>query len=115
MTELDKEPGLRVSDIARRLSIKISTASNMLDKIEQKKLLSRKRGNDDQRIVKLYLTSAGKKLLKQAPDSPQGPVLDAIDCMTINQARQLHESLQLLVKNIDSSSNILPAAPLDTI
>lgn len=115
MTELNNEPGLRVSDIANRLCIKISTASNMLDKIEQKKLLLRERGKEDQRVVKLFLTPAGKKLLRQAPNSPQGPVLAAISTMTPKQARQLYESLQILVTKIHSSKIMPSTEPLDSI
>jgi len=61
MAALHQTPGMKVSELAQALSIHASTASNLLDKIEKSGLIRRERNSVDQRVVRLYLTDAGKK------------------------------------------------------
>ena len=76
--ELHNAPGLRVSDLSRALSVHQSTASNMLDKLEEKALIRRDRSGRDQRVVRLYLTEAGEAVLARAPDHGQGAIMGAL-------------------------------------
>jgi len=55
----------RVSDVARELGISMSTASWCIDRLEQKKYLVRRRGEDDRRAVFLSLTRKGKAVVSQ--------------------------------------------------
>ena len=115
MTELSLQPGLRVSDIADRLSIKNATASNMLDKIQSKHLLERKRENDDQRVVRLYLTDKGKKLLQDSSVPTQGAVLGALGLMASKDISQLHDALSMLIKNMLANENLSAKVPVEEI
>ncbi|WP_455220635.1 MarR family winged helix-turn-helix transcriptional regulator [Kaarinaea lacus] len=100
MWQLFAEPGQKVSDLSKALSIHQSTASNMLDKLEDKKLIRRDRSGPDQRVVKLYLTSKGTELLSDAPRPAQGPVTDALNRMTDEELNQLQSGLQALIKHM---------------
>ena len=72
MFELSAHPGIRVSELSKALSIHQSTASNMLDKLEKKGLVARKRKSSDQRVVRLYLTDKGAELVAPAPRPAHG-------------------------------------------
>lgn len=78
MWELFNMPGLKVSELAHILSIHTSTCSNMLDKLQDKGLISRDRSNKDQRIVQLNLTDNGLKILATAPRPAQGLLADVL-------------------------------------
>ena len=69
--ELSKSPGLKVSELATAVSIHLSTASNLLDKLEQRSLIRRERQGPDQRVVRLFLTPEGWEVINQAPRPAQ--------------------------------------------
>lgn len=98
MSELDGQPGLKISELARTLSIHLSTASNMLDKLEAKAFVRRERTSGDQRVVKVYLTAEGRRCLKRAPRPVQGVLPDALERMPRDAVRRLHRDLTLLLE-----------------
>ena len=55
--------GVTVGDISERLQVKHHTAVSLLDKLEARKLATRKRANADRRNVNVQLTRAGASLL----------------------------------------------------
>jgi len=78
MWELNHSPGLRVSELAVSMAIHQSTASNLLDKLEEKGLIERDRSNDDQRVVRLFLTRAGQQLIRRVPEPARGLLQEAL-------------------------------------
>lgn len=115
MTELSLQPGLRVSDIAERLGIKNATASNMLDKVQAKELIERRRESQDQRVVSIFLTDKGRSLLEESNVPTQGAVMSGIGLMTGKDVKQLHESLGLLVENMLNYENTSTAVPVEQV
>ena len=55
------------ADLCRMLSLDSGSMTRMLDRLEQKDLLSRERSDADRRQVKLLLTEAGQALCDQLP------------------------------------------------
>ena len=53
---LDQKGALKVSDIASELGMVDSNVSNVCSRLEKAGLVERRRGKDDQRIVKIRLT-----------------------------------------------------------
>lgn len=103
MWELFATPGQKVSDISRALSIHQSTASNMLDKLEEKSLIRRDRSGPDQRVVQLFLTKKGSDLLSDAPRPAQGAVQDALKCMPDDELMILKSGLDSLINHMSVS------------
>ncbi len=97
MWELFFSPGVRVSELSRALSIHQSTASNLLDKLEQKGLIERRRGGPDQRVVRIYLTDKGAKLVEGAPRPAQGALMDALHRLPNEALLELDSVLSRLV------------------
>ena len=54
------EDGLTQSEIADQLSVQGATVTNMLKRMEEAGLVSRQRDLDDNRLVRVYLTEAGR-------------------------------------------------------
>jgi DNA-binding MarR family transcriptional regulator len=100
MWELNDAPGLKVSELSKALSIHQSTASNMLDKLEEKKLVRRERSGPDQRVVRLHLTDKGKDLITTAPKPAQGVLAEALGKLPDGDLRKLEHGLQTLVRTM---------------
>lgn len=98
--ELYKTPGLKVTELASRLSIHQSTASNLIEKIVNRKLIGKKREDQDQRVVRLYLTEEGKDVILKAPDSPRGILREALDQLSAEELNLLEQSLENLISRI---------------
>lgn len=104
---------LRISQVAGSLSIHQSTASNLLDKLEQRGLVSRQRGSrgQDQRVVLVSLTTAGRELLAR-PDVPQdGPLSEALGRLSAEQLTALGQNLDQLVAVLPLTEKADPKAP----
>ena len=57
-----EEDGLPVSDITQRLQEVGGTMTGVLDRMEDRQLVSRVRDRDDRRVFRIYLTKKGKEL-----------------------------------------------------
>jgi DNA-binding MarR family transcriptional regulator len=113
--ELSKSPGLKVTELAKAISIHHSTASNMLDKLENKGLIVRERTSQDQRVVTLMLTPSGVELLNQVASPPQGILQHALFDLPENTLKSLAQNLAVLVKQMeikDDEAAMLPINPL---
>jgi len=76
--QISAQSGRRVSELAEALHIHASTASNLLDKLEVRGLVRRERRDQDNRVVRLYLSDAGAELVKQIPGPMQGKLRGAL-------------------------------------
>ena len=112
MWELFANPGQKVSELSRVLSIHQSTASNMLDKLEEKGLIRRHRGGPDQRVVQLFLTSKGTELLSDAPRPAQGAINDALKSMQDEDLNKLNQGLRALLAHMKVAEENAAMKPL---
>lgn len=110
--ELHQTPGLKVSEIADTLAIHQSTASNLLDKLEEKGLVKRDRSTDDQRVVRLYLTRAGKTLIARVPQPARGLLQEALIKLPSESLRTLDHLLDQLLREMGNGNARLPRKPL---
>ena len=57
-----EDSGVEMSYFSKRLGIDNSTATRLIDGLENKKLVERKRNSSDNRVIKVFLTKRGEKL-----------------------------------------------------
>jgi DNA-binding MarR family transcriptional regulator len=93
MAELSAEPGLKISELARGLSVHLSTASNLVDRLEAKQLVRRERNQEDQRIVRVFVTAKGQHALRKAPGPAAGVIPDALNRMSLASLSSLNRDL----------------------
>jgi DNA-binding MarR family transcriptional regulator len=113
--ELGQLPGMRVSDLAGVLSIKQPSASNLIDKLEKRKLIRRERGHSDRRVVRLYLTKRGENLIAHAPMPAKGVLPDALSRMPGKALRDLDANLSLLLKLMKLRDKAAAMTPLSDL
>ncbi len=58
---ISREEGLMMSDLGKRLDISLSTATGIIDRLIEKKLVKRERNGGDRRVVRVVLTDKGRK------------------------------------------------------
>ena len=78
LAELQRRPGIRVTELARAMGVHQSTASNLIDPLEKRGLIQRDRSSQDQRVVHLSLTRSGRDTLSRAPLPLEGVLPDAL-------------------------------------
>lgn len=99
--ELSCRPGMSVTELAKALAIHQSTASNLLDKLVKKGLVAKERKNQDQRVVSLSLTDAGRETLGKAPLPARGLLQQALFDLPDEVLRSLNDSLDALIEEMD--------------
>jgi len=112
--EISSTEAIKVSELASILSIHRSTCSNMLDKLEDKNLIYRKRSKTDQRAVHLYITEEGKATLAKAPSSPEGILSASLGKLSEQQLAELEHSFSLLLDAMhvkDEQAGLIPIQP----
>jgi MarR family transcriptional regulator, organic hydroperoxide resistance regulator len=98
LAEIRARPGSKISELAIALSVHLSTASNLLDRLEAKALVRRQRGKEDQRTVRVYLTPAGQGVLGKAPKPAEGIIPDALQRMPRDALGRLDRDLEKLLR-----------------
>jgi len=102
--------GPTVSDIARSVSLSQATVTTLLNKLETKGLVSRKRSEEDRRRVNVFLTPDGRALLETAPEPLQEQFSGRFRKLETWEQHQLVASLERIANMMDAEE--LDAAPL---
>ncbi len=100
LQELNEAPGLRVGELANRMALHQSTASNMIDRLETGGLIRKERTSADQRVVRLYLTAEGSALLGRAPSPARGVLPEALRLLDDEALARLQRELDVLLRQI---------------
>lgn len=112
MQELHESPELRVGEVAERLAIHQTTASNLLDALVKKGYVRKARDAQDQRVVKLALSEAGAVLLARAPKPARGLLPEALRQLDGEGLAQLNQGLQALLGVIDLADEAQGLQPM---
>jgi DNA-binding MarR family transcriptional regulator len=115
LAEIARAPGMIVSELGKAMAIHPSTTSNMLDKMQKRDLIRRERVDADQRVVRLYITSAGENVLAHLPGPATGLLPDALSRMDDEQIAQVNAALSLILEKMhrhEASAAFTPIASL---
>lgn len=110
LLEIDKASGVNSSQVAKSVNLSAATVTNILDRLENKNLVSRIRNTQDKRKVGLFLTEKGQALLLNAPQPLQEHFIDKFSNLAQWEQSQLLSSMERLAGMMDA--NELDAAPL---
>jgi len=97
-------PGLRVTDLARALAVRPSTASNLLLRLEQDGLVRRKRRGKDRREVGVYLTRRGGTAARAAS------LEDSLHSLDLSLAQLPEPALRRLDTSLESVLELMAQA-----
>lgn len=86
------------------LGIHQSTASNLLDKLEDRGLVERRRREPDQRVVRVYLSDRATALLGESPDTSQDRLWNALQRLPDDRLERLAQDLDELRSALEESA-----------
>lgn len=110
--EISRARGMRVSDLCTALAMHQSSVSNVLDKLEKRRLVVRSRSSEDRRVVTLALTAKGKALLERAPKPARGILPEALHRLPPGTLSKLDQSLIALLKCMKTGDKSGRSTPL---
>lgn len=97
LSEIARAEGISVNGLSDRMALHQTTASNLVNALLERQFIRRARDAGDQRIARLHVTAAGKRMLLQAPRPYAGLLPDALSHLDAHQLAQLSRSLSVLV------------------
>lgn len=106
MRAIAANPGATAGFLTAQVSLSQATVSTILDRLEERGLVTRQRNARDKRVVNVALTDAGLALLQQAPAPLQESFRARFDMLPGNQR-------QLIVQALDTVATMMGAGDLD--
>ncbi len=89
------------SQIAKHIMVNSSTVTGIIDRLEQKDFVERRRISSDRRIITIQLTEAGEKLAEHAPPPIQQKIIDGLKGLPPQEMEKIVNSLQMLTNMLD--------------
>lgn len=100
-----RQPGLRVSELAKAMAVHQSTTSNLVERLVELKMVEKRRSENDQRVVHLHPLPAGINLIGQAPQPVEGVLPEALTQLSPTDLQQLHTLLDELLNILQAKES----------
>lgn len=113
LARLWEQEGLSQRELAEMLYKDKPTVTRMLEKLEQRGLISRKPDVRDRRIVRVYLTEAGKKMEQPILEAIRGWRSKAYKGFDPDRQKDVRLAMEQIFDNLDPENNEL-SAPRNT-
>lgn len=110
LREIQRSGPVNPSVLARTVSLSPATMTGILDRLEARGLVKRRRRNRDKRQVLVQLTGKGSDLLAGTPPPLQERFLERLESLPAERRRMVADVLQEVVALLEAED--LDAAPL---
>jgi DNA-binding MarR family transcriptional regulator len=101
LAALRERDGRRMGDLSVMTSIEVSTLTRLVDQMEKKGLVERRRDTDDARVVALHVTTAGKRLTRRIVPIAERYEQVALKGFAPVEVQVLRAALRRLYANMD--------------
>jgi MarR family transcriptional regulator, organic hydroperoxide resistance regulator len=98
LAEIARREGMGVNDLAERMALHQTTASNLVKALAKKGLIGRVRDGSDRRFVHLHVTAEGRRTLSQSPGPHPGLLVDALRKIDLRHVQRLRRDLATLIR-----------------
>ncbi len=95
-------PGIGIGELARRMDIHPSTASNLVKTLVKRELIAAARGESDRRSVALTILATGQLALGKVPGPFEGVLPDALKRLPQPTLDRLDEDLRALINALQA-------------
>lgn len=112
LRELKKGGSTSPSELAARVSLSPATVTGILDRLETRRLVRRRRNPKDKRRVIVSLTRDGRALVGEAPPPLHHRLAKGLASLSEEECEAIDRSLTLVVDMMEAAD--LDAAPLLT-
>jgi len=90
------------SHIAKWIMVNSSTVTGIIDRLEQKGLVSRSRNSSDRRVITISLTTGGQMLADKSPFPIQQKIVDGLKRISSHEREEIIGALRKLAFMLDS-------------
>jgi len=105
--------GISNSELAKNLTLHVSTCSILVNKLIKKGLVEKTRSPTDERKIVLTITSKGKQLMAKAPKSPEGAIPSTLKKLNIEELEELNTVLTKFARKMKVLNKVYKDIPLD--
>jgi len=110
LREISQAGELTASDISRAISLSQATVTGILDRMEKREYIVRRRSDQDRRRTMVKITPTGSNLLEAAPPLMQESFIEQFSELQAWEQHMILSSLHRLVAMMDAKK--IAAAPL---
>jgi DNA-binding MarR family transcriptional regulator len=115
---LEKAETMTLSELTREVNLSGSTVNGIVDRLEAKGYVIRKRSTQDRRRVYLHMTEAGKNAVQKAPSLLQDKLSSALAKLPESEQATITAALEQVVglmelENVETSPNLIPASDME--
>lgn len=115
LQEVERNPGIGVSELAKRMGIHQSTSSLLVEKLVELSYLKKSRLKADMRRVGLELRPLGKKALAALPGPAEGILPEALSLLPEVVLKTLNINLSELIEHLQKKDDTYANIPLADI
>ena len=101
LSVLNSSDGLSMGELAAYMVIEQPALSRIVDQMERDKLVKRRLASNDNRIVRVFLTAAGRRMFKEIRPLELSHYAKLIEGFKQTELKNLETSLHRLWQNID--------------
>jgi len=104
LSVLNAEDGRSMGELSTYMVIEQPALSRIVDQMERDQLVTRRHASNDNRVIRVFLTPAGRRMFKEIRPLELHHYAQLIEGLEPGELQQLEKSLHLLWQNIDHSS-----------
>ncbi len=97
---------ISMGDLAGSLFLHVSTVTGIVDRLEKRRLLARRRSDTDNRVVLVRPTWAGRRLAGRAPEPPRSILARAMSRLPLRQVEEIRRGLRVVAELMRSPSPV---------
>jgi len=101
LVNLWKDDGLVLSDLGRRLSRDGTTITGIIDRMEKKELLARRRNTRDRRVIQVYLTEKAWQIKDNLMQMQKEAGMNITGGFSDQDIKTLEDLLHKVLKNVE--------------
>ena len=99
-----KNTGLPLGELSKKMYLRPSTITGLVDRLEKRGYVARVRDQRDRRVIKILLTSKGKRLAERGSNPIQGKMIYGLTGLTDGELRSIYGSIQKLVEIMEAKN-----------
>lgn len=96
LVHVEGQPGLTMSELARRMTLSRSAITALVDELVKAEWVVRDADPSDRRVIRLFLTPAGRETMNRALDVRVAVVEEALDRLSAHEGDALLAGLEKL-------------------
>ncbi len=97
---LERDGDMTIGELSQKMFIACSTMTDLIDRMEKNKLVTRIRDDRDRRVVRVHLLEYGRGIIQEVLSARQAYLSRVLDEFNQKQALEIEHALSMLYKQM---------------